>query len=71
MTRYVALTYTRDVDWTSPEQAEVMAEYGRFSSDHGAAIRGGEALYPTSTATTVRVTGARGGDVVVTYNDRQ
>ena len=27
-------------------------------------IRGGAALYPTSTATTVRVTGGKGGDVV-------
>ncbi|REQ60604.1 hypothetical protein, partial [Mycobacterium tuberculosis] len=29
-----------------------------------AAIRGGAVLHPTATATTVRVTGARGGDVV-------
>ncbi|PJE19783.1 MAG: hypothetical protein CK431_30535 [Mycobacterium sp.] len=27
-------------------------------------MRGGAALYPTGTATTVRVSGARGGDVV-------
>jgi hypothetical protein len=66
MTRYVALTYTKDVDWSAPEQAAEMAEYGRFGQDHAAHIRGGEALYPTSTATTVRVVGARGGDVVTT-----
>jgi hypothetical protein len=66
MTQYAALTYTADVDWSAPEQAEEMKEYGQFSADHAASIRGGAALYPTSTATTVRVTGARGGDVVTT-----
>jgi hypothetical protein len=66
MTQYVALTYTRDVDWSAPEQAEDMVEYKRFGDEHEAQIKGGDALYPTSTATTVRVTGARGGDVVVT-----
>lgn len=64
MPQYAALTYTRDVDWTSPDEAQAMEEYARFSKDHGDAIRGGAALYQTSTATTVRVTGARGGDVV-------
>ncbi|MCV7078296.1 YciI family protein [Mycobacterium szulgai] len=64
MPQYAALTYTRDVDWSDPEQADDMAAYMKFGQDHAAAIRGGAALYPTSTATTVRVTGARGGDVV-------
>lgn len=65
MTQYVALNYAKDVDWTAPEYAAEMAEYGRFGQDHGASIRGGAALYPTGTATTVRVTGARGGPVVM------
>jgi hypothetical protein len=43
-----------------------MVEYKQFGNDHAAAIRGGEVLYPTGTATTVRVVGARGGDVVTT-----
>lgn len=64
MPKYAAFTYTPDLDWTAPEQADVMAEYGRFGQDHADAIQGGEALFPTSTATTVRVTGGRGGDVV-------
>ncbi|MDP7733228.1 YciI family protein [Mycobacterium paragordonae] len=64
MPQYAALTYTRDVDWSAPEQAGDMAEYMKFGQDHGTAIRGGAALYPTGTATTVRVSGARGGDVV-------
>jgi hypothetical protein len=64
MPQYAALTYTRDVDWSASEQAADMADYMKFGQDNAAAIRGGAALYPTSTATTVRVTGARGGDVV-------
>jgi len=65
MPQYAALIYTKDVDWSAPEHGDAMVEYGRFGEDHGADhIRGGAALYPTSTATVVRVTGGRGGDVV-------
>lgn len=64
--QYAALTYTPDVDWSSPEQSGVMADYGRFSTENADSIRGGAVLYATSTATTVRVQGARGGDVMVT-----
>ncbi|MEU8819631.1 YciI family protein [Actinoplanes sp. NPDC048796] len=64
MAQYVALTYTADVDWSDPEHAEAMREYSRFGAEHRNVIRGGAPLYPTSTATTVRVVGARGGDVV-------
>lgn len=62
--QYAALTCTRDVDWSAPEQAADMAAYQKFGQEHAAAIRGGAVLHPTATATTVRVTGARGGDVV-------
>ena len=65
MPQYAAINYAADVDWTAPEHAAAMAEYGEFGSTHGASIRGGAALYPTSTATTVRVRGARGGEVVL------
>lgn len=65
MPQYAAINYAADVDWTAPEHAAEMAEYGEFGSTHGASIRGGAALYPTSTATTVRVRGARGGEVVL------
>jgi hypothetical protein len=64
MPSYVALTYTADVDWSAPEQAEEMAEYAAFGRAAAAVIRGGTALYPTTTATTVRVRGGKGGDVV-------
>ena len=66
MPLYATLIYTADVDWSSPEHTEVIAEYGDFGAAAAAVMRGGAALYPTSTATTVRVTGGKGGDVVAT-----
>lgn len=64
MPLYIALTYTPDVDWTQPEQAGEMQEYLAFGKAAEAVIKGGHALYPTSTATTVRVSGGKGGDVI-------
>ena len=66
MTQYAALLYSRDADWTSPEEAETTKAYAEFSENHAASIRGGAALHPTSTATVVKVEGGRGGDVVTT-----
>lgn len=60
MPQYVALTYTPDVDWSAPEQGETMAEYAEFGKSAADAIVGGAALYPTATATTVRVAGKGG-----------
>lgn len=62
---YAALLYTRDADWTAPEESESMKEYGAFGAAAGESIKGGAALFPTTTATTVRVTGGKGGDVLV------
>ena len=66
MTQYAALIYSRDVDWSQPEFAEETKQYGEFGEEAAAMIRGGAALYQTSTATTVRVQGGRGGEVVTT-----
>lgn len=66
MPQYVAIIYSKDVDWSLPEHAGDMAEYGAFGEASAAVIRGGAALYPTATATTVRVPGGKGGDVLVT-----
>src|SRR6266536_6584310 len=66
MAQYLALTYTADVDWSAPEQATGLAEYQRFARDNADVIRASAVLHPTGTATVVRVTGARGGDVVTT-----
>lgn len=62
---YAALLYTRDVDWTEPGYDKEMAEYQAFGEAAAAIIRGGNALYPTPTATTVRVEG-KGGKVITT-----
>ena len=66
MTQYAALIYSKDVDWTLPEYGKEMLEYNEFSEVAAAVIRGGAALYQTATATTVRVKGGKGGDVVTT-----
>jgi hypothetical protein len=66
MPQYAAVIYDRDVDWTLPEYADELKEYGEFGQAAAAVLRGGAALYPTSTATSVRVTGGKGGDVVTT-----
>jgi hypothetical protein len=64
MSQYAALIYSRDVDWSAPEEAAVTAAYGAFGQAAAAVLRGGAALRETSTATTVRVQGGKGGEVL-------
>ncbi|MCW2638767.1 MAG: YCII-related protein [Dactylosporangium sp.] len=64
MAQYQALTYTADVDWFAPPQAAELAEYQQFARENADRIRAAAVLHPTGAATVVRVTGARGGDVV-------
>ncbi|GAA3829133.1 MULTISPECIES: YciI family protein [Amycolatopsis] len=64
MPTYAALLYAADVDWSQPEYAETIKEYREFGEAAAAVIRGGKALYPTSTATTVRVSGGKGGEIL-------
>ncbi|GAA3436033.1 YciI family protein [Kutzneria kofuensis] len=66
MTTYLALIYNKDMDWHQSAPVEMNEEYSEFGRAAAAVIRGGNALYPTSTATTVRVTGGKGGDVLTT-----
>lgn len=72
MPRYAALIYTveeNEINASPEEWAATMAQYNAFGETAGAAgvIGGGEALQPTTTATTVHVIGgAKGGDVVTT-----
>jgi len=66
MSQYLALTYTADVDWWAPEQADELAEYRKFGVDFAGQIQASAVLHPTSTATVVRVEGARGGKVITT-----
>jgi len=66
MPQYAALIYSRDVDWTEPQYADDMKEYYAFGQAAEKVMRGGAALYPTSTSTLVRVKGGKGGEVVTT-----
>ncbi len=58
MTQYAILIYEPgDPDWSAldtEEKRQTMAEYGAFGQTVAAVLRGGAALYPTTTATTVR-----------------
>src|SRR3954447_15752137 len=64
MPQYAAIIYASDVDPTQPEAVDMMKDYDEFGQGARAVIRGGAALYPTATATTVRVAGGKGGDIV-------
>jgi hypothetical protein len=64
MPTYVALIYGEDADWMDGAHQDQMAEYVAFGEAAAKVLRGGHALQPTSTATTVRVQGSKGGDVV-------
>lgn len=69
MPKYAALLYGEEMGQPSDEaMGEEVAEYMEFGNNAGAAgvIAGGEALYDTSTATTLQVEGGKGGDVVYT-----
>ena len=70
MPRYAALIYEEEPSSapTDEDWGQVMAEYAEFSEKGDAAkvILGGEALHDTSTATTVRVEGGKGGEIITT-----
>lgn len=69
MPQYAALIYEEgDPDWSSPDTPDkqaLLAEYGAFGATAAAVLRGGAALYPTTTSTVVQVDGP-GGEVVTT-----
>lgn len=57
MSQYLILIYEDETAWanTSPEQAEqIMKEHVAFGQQNGGVLRGGSALHPTSTATSLR-----------------
>lgn len=67
MTQYAVLIYEPgDPDWSvldTEEKRQTMAGYAAFGESAAAVLRGGAALYPTTTATTVR---QERGEVVTT-----
>jgi hypothetical protein len=70
MPQYAALIYEQgDPDnsqMDTPEKQAMLSEYGAFGATAAAVLRGGAALYPTTTSTTVQVKGGKGGEVVTT-----
>lgn len=71
MPKYAALIYSpaeTEGTGTPEDWARIMAEYNEFGDAAVAAgvMVGGEALHDTNTATTIKVSGAKGGDVVTT-----
>lgn len=64
MAQYLAITYTADVDWFAPAQAEELGEYRAFARDNADSIRSSAVLSPTDTATVVRV---RENEVLTTH----
>jgi len=69
MPKYAALIYGEESDpaSVSPEEMQqVMMDYTEFGQNNGDSLAGGEALHPTSTATTIQVEGGKGGNAVFT-----
>lgn len=70
MPKYAALIYgdiaSEQREPTAEETETVMADYIEFGRVAADVILGGEALHPTSTATTVHVEGGKGGKAVFT-----
>jgi hypothetical protein len=57
MAQYLILIYEDEASWAkaSPEGFELVAkEHAEFSEKNGQALRGGNALHPTTTATSIR-----------------
>src|ERR1700678_3823015 len=69
MTQYMALLYyDRNQYWDSPQETEFAPEYTEFArrATEAGVMRGGEALHPATMATTITVSGGKGGDVMLT-----
>jgi len=71
MPKYAALIYSpaeTQGQGTPEEWEQMMGEYMEFGQNAGAAgvLGPGEALHDTTTATTVQVSGGKGGDAVFT-----
>ena len=66
MSQYLILIYEDEASWAGAEEAQagqIMADHQTFGEKNGAVLRGGNALEPTSTATSLRSDGAGGFSV--------
>lgn len=67
MAEYLVLIYESEAAYSQADGSvykEVMDAHEQFSKKHAAALRGGNALHPTTTATSIR--GGDSGDAVLT-----
>jgi hypothetical protein len=67
MAEYLVLIYEDEAGYAQGDQSvinEVMEAHTKFGTNNAAALRGGNALQPTATATTIRTDGS--GQVTVT-----
>lgn len=63
MAQYVVLIYEDEKNWFEGDPAEIekgMQAHGEFAQSVGEKLRGGQALQPTTTATTIRKDGSGG-----------
>jgi hypothetical protein len=63
MSQYLVLIYEDEQGWASGDAAVIeqgMKDHNQFAQDAGDKLRGGQALQPTSTATTIRKDGSGG-----------
>lgn len=61
MPQYMILIYDDEaaIAAASPDEfAELLAEHGKFMQNNAAVLRGGSAVQPSSTATTIRTNGS-------------
>ena len=66
MSEYLILIYEDETNYPGPEDpgwGQLMAGHQKFGENNTASLRGGNALQPTSTATSIR---AKGDDFTVT-----
>jgi hypothetical protein len=57
--KYLLMIYENEKRWEKGYDKSELAEYGLFGEEFAAVIKGGNALKPTNTATTVRVRDGR------------
>jgi len=65
MAEYLVLIYSNEESWAGTDEdfsKKIMDGHNKFGEKHGAALRGGNALEPTTTATSIR-TNASGASV--------
>jgi hypothetical protein len=57
MAQYLVLIYSNEASWATTDEAfsnQIMDGHNKFGEKHGASLRGGNALEPTMTATSIR-----------------